>query len=219
MKRILIASLILAACGHDDKKNETAPTGEQAQSQQTELPTATEPHVNQSPSTSYSIATVADLPKCGDENQKNLIYVRASSEFMSCEGTEWVKIDAVTRIETKTEVKEMADGFGNWVSDSVDMKVSPDYPNSKIHIVQASMIDIGNGKVRVNVVITSQNFPEPTEYLTADINLYSPVTQISHYYVGSPDAAFNATVIDWAKPTLLIKAANHSPIELKLTKK
>lgn len=79
---ILTLALTLTACGNGSESNSDASEA---------IPEAKD-EPSDDPIQSIAVANVSDLPKCSEENDTQLGYVKAQKKFYVCENADWVVI-------------------------------------------------------------------------------------------------------------------------------
>ncbi len=60
---------------------------------------------------SLALDSKADLPACGEENDKQLVYVIDEEQFYTCESAEWTEIDVTTEALGENEFRDPVTGY------------------------------------------------------------------------------------------------------------
>lgn len=95
---VMVMALCLFACGSDDAKHSGDSPGGNPDDPKT-------PGVSGPEIFSLFLDAKADLPACGEANQRQLVYVADESKFYACKEVEWVEVSIKGEPGTSNKIK------------------------------------------------------------------------------------------------------------------
>lgn len=185
MKRLIFAAL-LTACGSasdgDKPATAAAPAGETKE-------VAPGAAGGKAPVPSLSIANESELPDCGAENQRQLIYVVETADFRVCgEGWQVIEVGKTVVKETK-EVEKLvpAEGFGDWEYGEVQLA-------SVFTVTAVTVVELPDARFRVTIKGFGSNYsPTPATVLVQEIDKY----ETAEFSTTGTATPVKFSIIDW----------------------